>query len=75
MAVWAFGRLNHLPQLGLMQELANQAMLNSERLTTKVSTLDAVALSQHNAPNLLSAVLLTWAPQRACKLLLHGLRV
>ena len=59
MAVWAFGRLNHLPQLGLMQELANQAMLNSKRLTTKVSTLDAVALSQHNAPNLLSAVLLT----------------
>lgn len=37
MAVWAFGRLNHLPQLGLMQELANQAMLNSERLTTKHS--------------------------------------
>ncbi len=41
-----------------MQELANQAMLNSARLTTKVSSLDAVSLSQHKAPNLLSAVLL-----------------
>ncbi|DBB02864.1 TPA: hypothetical protein ACH3X1_013470 [Trebouxia sp. C0004] len=37
MAVWAFGRLNHLPELGLMQELANQAMLNSASLTTKHS--------------------------------------
>ncbi|KAL0052777.1 hypothetical protein WJX82_007536 [Trebouxia sp. C0006] len=37
MAVWAFGRLNHLPHLGLMQELASQAMLNSASLTTKHS--------------------------------------
>lgn len=36
-SIWAFGRLNHLPHLPLMQELANQAMLNSGSFTTKVS--------------------------------------
>ncbi|KAL3159854.1 hypothetical protein ABBQ38_010255 [Trebouxia sp. C0009 RCD-2024] len=36
-SIWAFGRLNHLPHLPLMQELANQAMLNSGSFTTKRS--------------------------------------
>ena len=39
MAVWAFGRLNHLPNAALMQELANQAMLNTASFTIKVTTL------------------------------------
>ena len=39
MAVWAFGKLNHLPDVALMQELANQAMLNSSSFTAKVRNL------------------------------------
>lgn len=63
MAVWAFGRLNHLPDVGVMQELANQAMLNSTSFTTKVLTCNAecrcdlgcIVLSPH--PDYLSAEL------------------
>lgn len=45
-SIWAFGRLNHLPHLSLMQELANQAMLNSGSFTTKVNFGSAYVMSE-----------------------------
>lgn len=41
--VWGFGKVKHLPDINLMQELTNVAMLKNDQFTAMVSALCLLA--------------------------------